>query len=200
MNENIFIDMKLGFIYKKEYTIFRTWSPNRKKISLALYDDYRHTRKRIYEMKRNSIGIFEVKIFGDLHLKYYTFIVEDKYEVTDPYSVASSINSLKSCVVDLDRTNPEGFKEHLIPINKRDESIIYEMHVKDYSAHENSGTVKNHRGKFLGLVDNSSRYNEIATGLKNLKDLGITHVHLMPIYDYLTVDENNDKFFDAKAM
>lgn len=196
MLTNIKTDKKLGFSYEKTNTIFRVWAPLREKILLAIYDDYNLIRRKTYEMQKDSYGVFEIQIEGDLHLKYYTFIVDDKFEVTDPYARASSINSGKSCVVDLERTNPEGFKNHKIPYNNKDEAIIYEVHIKDYSADSSSNTKFEFRGKFLGLSDDSSEIDGYKTGIENLKELGITHVHLMPIFDFLTVDERQSRFFD----
>ncbi|HHX68738.1 MAG TPA: type I pullulanase [Gallicola sp.] len=188
------INKKLGYEYTKEYTIFRIWSPSRRNITLVIYDDYRDIRRKEYKMNRDRFGLFELKVMGDLHLKFYNYIIEGKYEITDPYSVASSVNSTKSCVLDLRKTDPQGFREHKVPRNKIKDAIIYEVHVKDYSIDESSNTKEEYRGKFLGLVDLNSNYNGYSTGLQNLVDLGITHVHLMPIYDYLTVDEDSGSF------
>ncbi|QQK07105.1 type I pullulanase [Miniphocaeibacter halophilus] len=188
------INKKLGYEYTKEYTIFRIWSSSRRDITLVIYDDYRDIRRTEYKMKRDRFGLFEIKVMGDLHLKFYNYIIEGKYEITDPYSVASSINSTKSCVLDLEKTDPKGFREHKSPDNKIKDAIIYEVHVKDYSIDKSSNTKEEYRGKFLGLADLNSNYNGYSTGLKNLIDLGITHVHLMPIYDYLTVDEDSDSY------
>lgn len=195
MLTNIEINKKLGYIYSREYTVFRIWSPTANSVSLSLYDDHLQIRRKIIEMNKDSLGVFEIKVEGDLHLKYYNYIIDEKYEITDPYSVASSLNSNKSCIVDLKRTNPKGFENHKIPKNKVNNAIIYEVHVKDYSIDESSNTKLNHRGKFLGLSDPNSKYKDYSTGIKNLVELGVTHVHLMPVYDFLTVDEEPDKFF-----
>lgn len=196
MLTNIKTDKKLGYTYYKDYTIFRVWAPLRETVDLAIYDDYRHIRRKVYKMSKDSFGVFETTVQGDLNLKYYSYILNDKYEVTDPYSKASSINSYKSCVVDLNKTDPDGFKEHNIPFNNKDEAIIYEVHIKDYSSLSSSNTKEEYKGKFLGLSDKNSNYNGYKTGIENLKELGITYLHLMPIFDFLTVDEDPSKFFN----
>lgn len=187
-------DERLGAIYNKGKTLFRVYAPKVKEIYLLLTDDYNKVRKDKIEMKASKFGIFEVEIEGDLDNFYYSYLVDDKYEVTDPYSKASSINSKLSAVVDLKSTDPKGFRETIIPNNKENEAIIYELNVKDYTADISSGA--NYRGKFLGLSENDTTYNNVSTGLANLKELGITHVQLMPIYDFISTFEQDDRFFD----
>ncbi|MDO5718360.1 MAG: type I pullulanase [Tissierellia bacterium] len=190
---NIPEDEKLGMIYSKSSTVFKVWAPARNKISLLIYEEYNSVRRRKYQMIKDEKGIFKATVDGDLDGHFYTYLIEDKYEVTDPYSVACSINSEKSAIVDLASTDPLGFRNHKAPDNNYKDAIIYEVHVKDYSIDISSGTLN--RGKYTGLVDRNSNYKDYSTGLKHLKDLGVTHVHLMPIADFITVREENEKFF-----
>jgi type I pullulanase len=187
-------DIELGSIYEKEKTVFRVYAPERKKIDLCLTDDYRKVRKEKIPMKKNSLGIFELEVKGDLDGIYYSYLVEDKYEVTDPYSKASSINSIMSCVVDLSSTDPDGFRESSLPENKENGAIIYELSVKDFTVDKSSG-VKN-KGKFLGLAENDSKIGSFSTGLSHLKELGVSHVQILPIYDFISVFEESERFFD----
>lgn len=193
MNYNEIKDINLGFEYSKDKTTFKTYSPDRK-ISLLIYDDPETMEREKYEMQKDEFGFWECVVEGDLNLKYYNYLVDEEYEVTDPYSVSASVNSKRSVVIDLERTNPKGFLEHEVPVNNRDDAIIYETHVKDFSFHESSGVSKAHRGKFLGFTEEDTSYEGLTTGLSHLQELGITHLHLMPVYDYLTVDENNEAF------
>ena len=186
-------DYKLGAIYFKEKTIFRVFAPERK-VKLSLSKDYSNPRKKIYEMKQNNLGVWEISLDGDFNGYYYSYIVDGKYEVTDPYSFTSSINSMFSAVVDMDQTNPEGFKYSKVPAIAEDKAIIYEMNVKNYTADETSGVIN--RGKYLGLTEENTSYHGFKTGLDNLEELGITHVQLLPIYDFISVDESSDRFFD----
>ena len=98
-----------------------------------------------------------------------------------------------SAVINLDDTNPEGFKESKHPDIKENEAIIYELSVKNYTADKSSGVYN--RGKFLGLAEAGTRFKDVKTGLDNIEDLGVTHVQVLPIYDFISVDEDHSRFF-----
>lgn len=185
--------IKLGATYSKHETTFKVFAPNRDKIDLVITDDYKKVRRDIYPMKKDEIGIFTVSLKGNYDEYFYNYIVEDKYEVTDPYAVSASINSMYSAVIDLGDTNPEGFKESKHPDIKENEAIIYELSVKNYTADQSSGVYN--RGKFLGLTEAGTRYKDVKTGLDNIKELGVTHVQVLPIYDFISVDEDHSRFF-----
>ena len=187
-------DEKLGAIYSKDKTSFRVFAPYADTVELLITDDYRKTRKDRYLMKRNDLGICEVSLEGDYKGYFYNYLVDGKYEVTDPYSFSSAINSISSAIVDMGETDPEGFREQKLPTNKEEDAIIYEMSVKNYTADLTSGAKA--RGKFLGLSEEGLTYKGVTTGLDNLKELGITHAQLLPIYDFISVDEDSSKFFD----
>ena len=186
-------DYKLGAIYSKSKTTFRVFAPE-VDVKLALTTNYKNPRKEIFPMTQNEWGVWEITMDNDLDGYYYTYIVNEKYEVTDPYSFTSSINSMYSVVCDMEKTNPDGFKNSKVPQIPEEEAIIYEMSVKNYTADESSG-IKN-RGKFLGLTEKNTSYHGFKTGIANLKELGITHVQILPIYDFISVDEASERFFD----
>lgn len=185
--------IKLGATYSKNETTFKVFAPNRDKIDLVMTDDYKKVRRDIYPMVKDEMGIFTVSLKGNYDEYFYNYIVEDKYEVTDPYAVSASINSMYSAVVDLEDTNPEGFKESKHPDIKENEAIIYELSVKNYTADVSSGVYN--RGKFLGLAEAGTRYKDVKTGLDNIKELGVTHIQVLPIYDFISVDEDHSRFF-----
>ena len=185
--------IKLGATYSKHETTFKVFAPNRDKIDLVITDDYKKVRRDIYPMVKDEMGIFTVSLKGNYDEYFYNYIVEDKYEVTDPYAVSASINSMYSAVIDLGDTNPEGFKESKHPDIKENEAIIYELSVKNYTADQSSGVYN--RGKFLGLTEAGTRYKDVKTGLDNIKELGVTHVQVLPIYDFISVDEDHSRFF-----
>ncbi|MEQ0487549.1 type I pullulanase [Anaerococcus murdochii] len=185
--------IKLGATYSKNETTFKVFAPNRDKIDLVMTDDYKKVRRDIYPMVKDEMGIFTVSLKGNYDEYFYNYIVEDKYEVTDPYAVSASINSMYSAVIDLGDTNPEGFKESKHPDIKENEAIIYELSVKNYTADQSSGVYN--RGKFLGLTEAGTRYKDVKTGLDNIKELGVTHVQVLPIYDFISVDEDHSRFF-----
>lgn len=186
-------DIKLGATYTKQYTEFRVFAPNREKIDLLITDDYRKIRKEKYSMIKKEFDIFYCKIEKDLDGFFYSYLVEDKYEVTDPYSKASSINSIMSAVVDFDKINPRDFGKKF-KANKEEDAIIYELNVKDFTANKNSNV--KYRGKYLGLAEKNTKFEGESTGISHLKELGVSHIQLLPVYDFISTFEENDKFFD----
>lgn len=186
-------DIKLGATYTKQYTEFRVFAPNREKIDLLITDDYRKIRKEKYSMIKKEFDIFYCKIEKDLDGFFYSYLVEDKYEVTDPYSKASSINSIMSAVVDFDKINPIDFGKRF-KANKEEDAIIYELNVKDFTANKNSNV--KYRGKYLGLAEKNTKFEGESTGISHLKELGVSHIQLLPVYDFISTFEENDKFFD----
>ena len=187
-------DKSLGMTYKKESTRIRLWSPMKENIYLNLYKDNKLEDKESFLMKKMEDGVHEIILQGDYKGYFYTFLIDEKYEVTDPYSIASALNSRATAIIDLEDTNPPGFKEHKVPKgNNGCDAVIYEVHIKDFTISENSGAKD--RGKFLAFMEEGTHYNGYKTGLDHLKDLGVTHIHLMPVYDFFTVDESEDSFY-----
>ena len=183
------LDSPMGAIYQKNKTSFRVFAPTHSSLRLAIYEDYRSVRRQEYEMEKDEDGFFQLTLEGDYDGKFYTYLTHED-EVTDPNCVAVSVNSRKSAIVDLETTNPEGFLDHKIPNNPWQDAIIYEVHVADFTIDKTSGVSA--RGKFLGMSEENSFYDNVTTGIDHLKELGITHVHLLPVYDYITVDEEVD--------
>ncbi|NLY19938.1 MAG: type I pullulanase [Tissierellia bacterium] len=195
MNEDKLLDLKFGAIYSVGETTFRVYSPPTTEMHLRIYREYNDIIYDQYEMGKSELGYFESTVKGDLDGYFYTYLVDGVSEVTDPYSIASSVNSLKSAVVDLEKSNPDNWMNHNRPILRKEDAIIYELHIKDYTFSENSG-VEN-RGKYLGLAESGTKYLNFSTGIDHLKEMGITHVHLLPVYDFLTVKEETSSFYDV---
>lgn len=190
-------DKQLGYIYCQDQTIFRVWSPIKNQIVLLLYPHPFSIERESHVMVKGEDGVHEVTIPRDLDGYYYTFLIDGRFEVTDPYSVAASLNSIRSAVVDLETTNPEGWDDHTIPYYKRNcDAIIYEVNVKDFTVSQTSGAIK--RGTYLGFVEHDTRCNKVTTGISHLKELGVTHIHIMPVYDFLTVREDQELFLAKK--
>ncbi len=180
----------LGASYTKEETVFRVWAPTQNHLKLAHYENSRALHRSLYDMDKDEDGVFSVTIKGDLHGTFYTLITDDQSEVTDPYAVSANTNGVRSAIVDLERTNPDGWEDHKIPApSNPTDAILYELHIKDFTGHNTSGN--QFKGKFLGLTETDTKYKGYATGLDHLVDLGVTHIHLLPVYDYLTVDETD---------
>lgn len=181
-------EKNLGANYTQARTIFNVWAPTQKDVKVALYDSAKAPFRTLHPMLKGSDGVFSTTIEGDLHGLFYTYIVDGQTEVTDPYSLSTSANSARSAVVDLEKTHPENWQNHHRPNGiKGCDAILYEVHVGDFSAHKTSGMT--HKGKFLAFTENGTSYTSVSTGIDHLVELGVTHVHLMPVYDFLTVDE-----------
>ena len=122
-----------------------------------------------------------------MYYDYLVYIGEKKLRTADPYATGCNCNGRKSMVVDLRRTDPEGFREDKAPAAEK-EQIIYELHIKDFSYDKESGIPEIYRGKYKAFTvqGTNGRY---PTCMEYLKELGITHVHLLPFFDYGSVDE-----------
>lgn len=188
-------DGELGALYEKEGTLLRVWTPTAKSVEVWMYaDDSIKKPSRKIAMEQKPRGIFEAYLPGDQHGTIYVYnilFLNNRESVTvDPYARATTVNGTKSVITDLLRTNPDGWGERLPAFGLPEEAIIYELHIRDFSISETSG-IKN-KGKFLGLTEkNTENPSGISTGLDYLVDLGITHVQILPMFDYATVDEAN---------
>ena len=189
----------LGATILGDKTQFKLWAPTASKVTLNLYDapakmDAVEISIAV-DMVRGEKGVWTAQAKCG-HGKYYTYSVttaEGTKEAVDPYAKAVGVNGDRGMVVDLSLTDPEGFDfdSFYDGIDAYNEAIIWEVHVRDFS---NRIAESSYPGKYLAFTE---------TGLKNaagesigidyLKDLGITHVHLQPVYDYATVDEASDE-------
>ena len=183
----------LGATWSPDLTVFKAWAPIASSMFLNLYSTGSgESFIKTIEMTRQKYGVWETQVMGDLSGVYYTFSATNlgkTYEAADPYAVSSGVNGRRSMVVNPGLTNPEGWENihHKLLINPTD-AVLYEVHIRDITIHPSSGV--QYPGKFLGLAQKDSQSSEaLPTGLSHLVDLGITHVHLMPIFDYFTVDE-----------
>jgi pullulanase len=185
----------LGVTYTPQKTTFKVWSPTVQVMQLKLYENGLdgEAYDNINFTKKNNVWIAEVK--ADLKNKFYTYqgIARTappplKYnEVPDIYAKAVGVNGKRGMVVDLSKTNPTGWNTDKSPFTGGlNDAIIYELHVRDATIHTNA---KN-KGKFLGLTETGLKNSKgEAVGLDHIKNLGVTHVQLLPCYDFFTVDE-----------
>lgn len=199
-NEIYRYDGELGAIYSKEKTIFRVWSKGADEISLKLYGKDGHDLNKQYEnivlMKKFDNGLYEVEIEGDLHGVYYNYIIKNQdkeEEAVDIYAKATSVNGKRGMVVNMELTNPKNFKSHEIPkLDNIMDTIIYEMHVRDFTIDSTSNVDNKLKGKFLGVVEENKvlEGTDIKVGFDHLLDLGVNTIHLLPSFDYKSVDES----------
>lgn len=200
-NEKYNYDGELGVIYSKNSSEFKLWAPLAEQVELVLYGkDYNalESNKTIIKMNKENRGVWRARINKDLSGEYYNYLVRNNgktYESVDPYAKAVSINGEKSMVIDMESTNPKGWSNDKKPIlNDVTDSIIYEAHIRDLTKDEASGVITELRGKYIGAVLENSKIKgtSITTGLDHLKELGITHIHLLPVFDYGSIDERYD--------
>ena len=188
----------LGATWSKEGTFFRLWAPTATEVKINLYESGTAGTADLIEqveMTRDVNGTWIATKEGDLNGVYYTYSVTvdgQVKEACDPYARTTGVNGHRAMVIDLDSTDPEGWDTDVDPHYEDSivDAIIYELHVRDLSIDESSGITN--RGKFLGVVESgTTNANGDPTGLDYMKALGITHLHLLPSYDYASVDETN---------
>jgi pullulanase len=193
----VYTGKDLGLTYTPTAATFKIWAPTATAAKLNIYkSDLGGTAVRSITMNKGVNGVWQITVPENLKNNYYTFQVNIgntwSEEVVDPYAKACGTNGLRAQVIDLKETNPVGWDKDKSPnfsvANKQTDALIYELHVRDASIHASSG-IKN-KGKFLGLAELGTK-NKTGqlTGLSHIKELGVTHIHLLPFYDYNSVDE-----------
>lgn len=185
----------LGLTYSETRSKFRIWSPVAQEAHLLIYADglYGHPEK-IHKMNMDAEGTWLFIADGNLVGKYYAFTVKINNRwsdtVPDPYCKAVGANGKRAQVIDLLKTNPAGWEADAVNHIKTNTPapVIYELHVRDASIDPGSGILN--KGKFLGLAENGTVNKDgQSTGIDHIKSLGITHVHLLPCFDFSSVDE-----------
>lgn len=172
-----------GFRLGKEETEFRLYAPKVQRIELLLFKDYREFRFFSYKMQKGNDGTFYLKIGKNLKGYFYNYLIDGRSKICDPYSVAASVNSRKSAIVDLRESDPQGFRDSQFKNKSYKSAIIYEMNIKDLA-----WNLPFEGGPIDRLIK---------MGFPSyLKDLGVSHVHLMPVNDFISVDERKEKNLD----
>ena len=188
----------LGATWTAEQTSFRVWAPTASDVRINLYTTGNPDANDLFEqikMEPDVNGTWVAVKAGDLNGVYYTYEVTVDGETRtacDPYARTTGVNGHRAMIIDLDATDPEGWDTDVDPHygNSIVDAVIYELHVRDLSIDENSGITN--KGKFLGIVESGTTNAQgVPTGLDYIKSLGITHLHLLPSYDYASVDETN---------
>lgn len=180
--------------YAKNATVFKLWAPTAAKVKIRLFEQgHEYEAFATHSMNLSKNGVWTKKIVGDLEGTYYTFQVNTGKKWLDEtpgiYAKAVGVNGNRAMVLNMAATNPKGWEKdkgpHLEAPNK---AVIYEMHVRDMTIHPKSGVIN--KGKFIGLVEQGTLgQGSIKTGIDHLKELGITHVHLLPSFDHYSIDE-----------
>ena len=187
----------LGATYSKDKTTFRVWAPTAEAVSVNLYesgDPWEKDLKEAVEMTADEKGTWVAEVTGDLAGTYYTYtaILDGlNVEACDPYARTTGVNGKRAMVIDLDSTNPEGWNGDKNPHSgeKINDAVIYELHIRDFSVDPDGNMVN--AGKYTAFTETGTKTKGgMATGVDYIKNLGVTHVHLLPFYDFGSVDEN----------
>ena len=189
----------LGANWTAGATTFKVWAPTAEDVKVALYasgtagvDD----RLQTVPMTRGVNGVWAAKVEGDCNGQYYTYLVKrcgEEVEAVDPYARTTGVNGNRGMVIDLASTDPKGWDkdENPNPLQSYTDAVLYELHVRDFSIDETSGVSAANRGKFMAFTENGTKTpGGTPTCVDYLKELGITHLHLLPVYDYGSVDES----------
>lgn len=181
-------------VYSPSKTVFTVWAPTAKEAKLSLYNSgHEGGAYKVLKMKSAGDGLWTVAVSENLKGKFYTFNIlsEGKWmgETAGVSAKAVGVNGNRGAVIDLATTNPEGWDKDVRPELKNSADIIlYEMHHRDLSISPTSG-IKN-KGKFVALTEHGTvNADNLSTGIDHLVELGVTHVHLLPSFDYASVDE-----------
>ena len=182
-------DNTLGATYSSDKTIFRIWSPDSSNVKV-------NVDGTDYDMTASTIDcytkVYEVSVDGDLAGKTYQFSIDGK-DVRDPYGKMVSKDGKANIVMDMSKTDPDDGWADTPALKNREDSIVYEVHVRDFTIDATSGVDSDKQGRYLGMVQTGTKYSGVATGIDHLKELGITHVQIQPFYDYATCSDVNSQ-------
>lgn len=191
----VYTGKDLGLTYSSKQSSFRIWSPLAEKAELLLYKEgVGGEPLSVHPLKKAASGTWVITLPGDKKGLFYTFrvMINNAWmqEVPDPYAKAVGVNGKRGMIVNLKETNPANWEKDQSPAFKnKTDAVIYELHVRDASIAANSG-IKN-KGKFIGLTETGTRNSAgQSTGLDHIKELGVTHVHILPFYDFASLDES----------
>ena len=185
----------LGNTYSPTATKFRVWAPTAIAVTLVTYAKADSPLSSAVEtrMTPDVNGTWVTSLSGDqdgLIYNYRVTLEGPTNEAVDPYVRATTINGTRGVVVNLSKTNPAGWSKSKPKFSgKATDAVIYELHVRDLSMDSSSGISAANKGKFLAFTELNTKSGAVQTGVSAIKDLGVTHVELLPIYDFQSVDE-----------
>ncbi len=190
----------LGANYSASETVFKVWAPTATALTLNLYesgDKSDKETKDTIEMTSGDKGVWSATVSGDLNGIFYTYTAsfdeKTNKDICDPYAKAVGVNGDRAMVIDLSTTNPEGWDNDKNPnAGLADtDSIIYEVSIRDTTMDASSGVTN--KGQYLGMIETGTiNSNGDKTGLDHIVSLGVTHVQIMPSYDFATINESKD--------
>jgi pullulanase len=183
----------LGVFWSPEKTTVKIWAPTAQMVEFRLFKDGKSGEAfHKTQLQSSGEGTWSTVLTGDYEGKFYTFRINDGEwldETPDIYTKCVGINGLRGMIFNPASTNPEDWENDKGPRLKNfTDAVIYETHVRDFSISPSSGILN--KGKYAGFTEAGTVFKEnTLTGLSHLTELGITHVHLLPLSDFYTVDE-----------
>jgi pullulanase len=184
----------LGVTYSKEKVIFKLWAPTATEVKVKLTSPNGGQTNELV-MNRQEKGVWTLEKAGDFEQYHYSFLLYINrvwQEAVDPYSCALTANGKCGVIVDLEKIRSK--KHNLPPLSNPTDAIIYETHIRDFTIHPNSGVANMLKGTYLGAAETGTTgIDGKCTCLSYVKDLGITHIELLPINDFAGVDETGSK-------
>ncbi len=177
------------------HTEFSVWSPSSKVVEVCIYKTPKAIRRKLYPMAVDEEGIWHLSLEENLEGQFYTYRLDGHLEVIDPFVESTSGNSTKGAILNAKSIVPEGFLEHKKPqaISKA-ETIIYEVHVKDFSMGNHMPF--EYKGKYLAFTERGLEYKGQKIGIDHLVELGVTHVHLLPVFDFITANDFDETSYN----
>ena len=178
-------------------TTFKLWAPTASRVVLNLFTAGQDVEAYAnWEMRKADRGIWTLNVPETGHGTYYTYSVttaQGTQEAVDPYAKSCGANGQRGMVVDLAATDPENWRgDRCLTLEKYTDATIWEIHVRDFS---NAIATSRYPGKFLAFTEHGlTNSGGLPIGVDYLKNLGISHIHLLPVFDYATVDEENPGF------
>lgn len=195
----------LGMTYAAGTFTFKVWSPHADAVYLNIYktgDIEDHSLIEKIDMTYNDEHVWEVSVTENLEDLYYTYSFDHQGKMTeapDLYSKAVGLNGDRTAIIHLKDTNPEHWEKDAHQMQEHiTDAIIWEVHVEDFTADERSGISPKNRGKYLGFTEEGTTLDNAGafpTGLDYLDKLGVNYVHLLPVYDFVN-DELDEDYYN----
>ena len=185
--------------YSPSFSVFTLWAPTATEVRLNLYaDGFQGIAIKVLNLKQNG-SFWTIKVKGNLSGNFYTFQIKHQgswlNETPGIQCKATGVNGKRAAILDLKTTDPQGWAGDVRPaLNNFTDIILYELHLRDFSVGPLSG-MKN-KGKYLALTESLTSAEGLSTGIDHLKELGVTHVHILPAFDFGCIDET--KLSDKK--
>lgn len=180
--------------YSQDKTVFSLWCPSATDVEVRLYADCNTAQYTSIDMRKADGDIWQAEAEGDQNGKFYTFRTRTngKWNAETPgiFAKAVSVNGRRAAIIDFASTNPSGWNSDARPsMPDISRAVIYELHFRDISMHRSSGI--SNKGKFLALTEHGTTTTSgLSTGIDHIKELGVTHVQIMPSTDFASIDES----------